>query len=374
MLTQALLVDDSRSVLNFLKRHLEAGGLVEATAFLDPVEALACARERVFDLVLVDYEMPHVDGISFIRAFRNLPGCTDVPIAMVTSRQSDDIKMEALQAGATDFLPKQSRSVEMTVRLRNLIQLGAAVRKLNDRAAHLASEVAAATRKLGEREEEIILRLALAVEYRDNDTGEHTLRVARYSRIIAEQLGLPARLCRDIYLAAPLHDVGKVAIPDNVLLKPGRLTDEEMAVIRTHATIGERILADSSCELIRLGAEIAVGHHERWDGAGYPRGLRADEIPVAARVVAVADVFDALTTRRPYKEPMALDAARNYLIENAGRQFDPACVEAFLSRWDEVVEIAAGQKTISFQRTEAPLAPVIESAEEIHPAEAGPAA
>lgn len=374
MLTQALLVDDSRSVLNFLKRHIEAGGLVEATAFLDPVEALACARERVFDLVLVDYEMPHMDGISFIRAFRNLPGCTDVPIAMVTSRQTDDIKMEALQAGATDFLPKQSRSVEMTVRLRNLIQLGAAVRKLNDRAAHLASEVAAATRKLGEREEEIILRLALAVEYRDNDTGEHTLRVARYSRIIAEQLGLPARLCRDIYLAAPLHDVGKVAIPDNVLLKPGRLTDEEMAVIRTHATIGERILADSSCELIQLGAEIAAGHHERWDGAGYPRGLRAGEIPVAARVVAVADVFDALTTRRPYKEPMALDVARSYLVENAGRQFDPACVEAFLSRWDEVIEIAAGQRTITVQRTEAPLAPVIESAEEIHPAEAGPAA
>ncbi|MGY4626742.1 response regulator RpfG family c-di-GMP phosphodiesterase [Bradyrhizobium sp. USDA 4486] len=123
----------------------------------------------------------------------------------------------------------------------------------------------AATRKLGEREEEIILRLALAVEYRDNDTGEHTLRVARYSRIIAEQLGLPARLCRDIYLAAPLHDVGTVAIPDNILLKPGRLTDEEMAVIRTHATIGERILADSSCELIQLGAQIAAGYHERWD-------------------------------------------------------------------------------------------------------------
>src|SRR4051812_4570657 len=258
-----------------------------------------------------------------------------------------------------DFLPKQPQSVEMTVRLRNLIQLGAAVRKLNDRAAHLASEVAAATRKLGEREEEIILRLALAVEYRDNDTGEHTLRVARYSRIIAEQLGLPARLCRDIYLAAPLHDVGKVAIPDNILLKPGRLTDEEMAVIRTHATIGERILADSGCELIQLGAQIAAGHHERWDGAGYPNGLRTDEIPVAARVVAVADVFDALTTRRPYKEPMPLDGARSYLVENQGRQFDPACVEAFLSRWDDVVEIAAGQQATPFQKTEAPQAPVI---------------
>jgi putative two-component system response regulator len=353
MLTQALLVDDSRSVLNFLKRHIEAEGLVEATTFLDPVDALVCARERVFDLVLVDYEMPHMDGISFIRTFRTLPGCADIPIAMITSRQTDDIKMEALQAGATDFLPKQPQSVEMTVRLRNLIQLGAAGRKLSDRAAHLASEVAAATRKLGQREEEIILRLALAVEYRDNDTGEHTLRVARYSRVIAEQLGLPARLCRDIYLAAPLHDVGKVAIPDNILLKPGKLTDQEMAVIRTHAAIGEKILADSSCELIQLGAQIAAGHHERWDGAGYPNGLRADEIPVAARVVAVADVFDALTTRRPYKEPMPLDVARNYLVENQGRQFDPACVEAFLSRWDEVVEIAAGRQTTPYQKTEA---------------------
>jgi putative two-component system response regulator len=279
---------------------------------------------------------------------------------MVTSRQTDDVKMEALQAGATDFLPKAPQSVEMTVRLRNLIQLGAAVRKLNDRAAHLASEVAAATRKLGEREEEIILRLALAVEYRDNDTGEHTLRVARYSRVIAEQLGLPPRLCRDIYLAAPLHDVGKVAIPDNILLKPGRLTDEEMAVIRTHATIGEKILADSSCELIQLGAQIAAGHHERWDGAGYPNGLKADEIPVAARVVAVADVFDALTTRRPYKEPMPLEVARDYLVENQGRQFDPACVEAFLSRWDEVLEIAAGQRGTPLQKFEVALSPIIE--------------
>jgi putative two-component system response regulator len=373
MLTQALLVDDSRSVLKFLQRHIEAEGLVEATTFLDPLEALACARDRVFDLVLVDYEMPHMDGISFIRAFRTLPGGADTPIAMITSWQTDDVKMEALQAGATNFLPKQAKSLEMKVRLRNLVRLGAAVRKQNDRAADLASAVAAATEKLGEREEEIILRLALAVEFRDNDTGEHTLRVARYSRIIAEQLGLPARLCRDIYLAAPLHDVGKVAISDNILLKPGKLTDEEMAVIRTHATIGKKILADSTCELIQLGAQIAAGHHERWDGAGYPSGLKGDEIPIAARVVAVADVFDALTTRRPYKEPMPLDMARNYLVENRGRQFDPACVEAFLSRWDEVVGIASGQQATPYQKIEAPLAANIEKAEESGPVEAVPA-
>ena len=368
MLTQALLVDDSRSALDFLKRHVEADGTVQVTAFTDPLQAVASAMQRAYDLVLVDYEMPKMDGISFIRELRTFPQFAEIPFVMITSIESDEVRMKALEAGATDFLPKRPQSLEMQVRLRNLIRLGLAVRKSNDRAADLASEVAAATRKLQEREEEIILRLALAVEYRDSDTGEHTLRVARYSRVIAEELGLSPRLCRDIYLAAPLHDLGKVAIPDNILLKPGRLTDEEMAVIRTHAMIGAHILADSGCELIQLGAQIAAGHHERWDGAGYPNGLKTDEIPVAARVVAVADVFDALTTRRPYKEPMPLEVARNYLVENQGRQFDPACVEAFLSRWDEVVEIAAGQQAAPFQRAEATPAPGMERAVEGRPA------
>src|SRR5215471_17303417 len=313
MLTHALLVDDSRSVLDFLKWHVEADGAARATTFLDPLEAIAAARVTDFDLVLVDYEMPKMDGISLIRALRAIPKLADVPIAMITSIENDQVRMQALEAGATDFMPKRPQSLEMKVRLRNLIRLASAVRKLNDRAADLASEVAAATVKLQEREEEIILRLALAVEYRDNDTGEHTLRVARYSRIIAEGLGLSPRLCRDIYLAAPLHDVGKVAIPDNILLKPGRLPDAEMAIIRTHAGIGQRILADSHCELIQIGAEIAVAHHERWDGGGYPNGLSGSNIPIAARVVAVADVFDALMSKRPYKDAMSFTEARNYL-------------------------------------------------------------
>jgi putative two-component system response regulator len=353
MLTQALLVDDSRSALDFLKRLIEADGLVQATAFSDPVQAMAAARDREFDIVLVDYEMPKMDGITFIRELRLLSKFADIPIVMITSIQTDEVRMLALEAGATDFLPKRPQAMEMTVRLRNLIRLGFAVRKLNDRAADLANEVAAATRKLQEREEEIILRLALAVEYRDNDTGEHTLRVAKYSRIIAEQLGLSPRLCRDIYLAAPLHDVGKVAIPDRILLKPGRLNDEEMAIIRTHAAIGGRILADSHCELIQLGATIAGAHHERWDGSGYPNGLRQLQIPIAARIVTVADVFDALTTRRPYKEAMPLQVARDYLEEKREREFDPACVDAFLSRWDEVAKICTAQKAMFAPSTRA---------------------
>ena len=357
MITQALLVDDSRSVLDFLKRFVEADGMVQATAFADPLRALESAMQREYDIVLVDFEMPNMDGITLIRELRSLAKFSDIPIAMITSIEDDDVRMKALEAGATDFLAKRPQSLEMQVRLRNLIRLGLAVRKLNDRAADLASEVAAATVKLQEREEEIILRLALAVEYRDNDTGEHTLRVAKYSRIIAEQLGLSPRLCRDIYLAAPLHDVGKVAIPDNILLKPGRLTDAEMTIIRTHAAIGHRILADSHCELIQIGAEIAVAHHERWDGAGYPNGLSADNIPIAARVVAVADVFDALMSKRPYKNATSLADARNYLEGQKGRHFDPSCVDAFLARWDQVVAIA-NPESASMQggETLAPLA------------------
>jgi putative two-component system response regulator len=344
MRTQALLVDDSRSVLDFLKRLIEADGQVQATALLDPLQALAVARERDFDIVLVDYEMPKMDGITFIRELRSQPKFADIPMVMVTSIESDEVRMKALEAGATDFLPKRPQAMEMSIRLRNLIRLGTAVRKLNNQAADLANEVAAATLKLQEREEEIILRLALAVEYRDSDTGDHTLRVAKYSRIIAEQLRLTPRLCRDIYLAAPLHDVGKVAIPDSILLKPGKLTDDEMTVIRTHAAIGGRILADSHCELIQLAATIACAHHERWDGSGYPNGLKQLQIPIAARIVTVADVFDALTTKRPYKEAMPLPVARQYLEDKKAREFDPACVEAFLSRWDDVVEICTARR------------------------------
>ncbi|MDR3467182.1 MAG: response regulator [Xanthobacteraceae bacterium] len=346
MVAHALLVDDSRSVLELLKQLIEADGTVETAAFLDPLDALAAARDLEYDIVLVDYDMPKLDGISFIRELRTFPAYTDVPIVMVTSIETEEVRLRALEAGATDFLPKRPRATELSVRLRNLIKLGAAVRKLNSQALSLANEVAAATDKLLQREEEIVLRLALAVEYRDNDTGEHTLRVARYSRLIAEELGLDARLCRDIYLASPLHDVGKVAIPDGILLKPGRLDAGEMETIRTHPVVGAKILADSHCELIRLAAMIAAAHHERWDGSGYPSGLRQLEIPIAARIVAVADVFDALTTRRPYKEAMPLEQARAYLDAKRGQEFDPACVDAFLSRWNDVVEIG-GRRAVS---------------------------
>ncbi|KMO29569.1 HD domain-containing phosphohydrolase [Methylobacterium aquaticum] len=348
-----LVIDDSQAVLAQMKWLLERDQQAVTSIFRNPLLALDEARMRAFDLVLVDYHMPEMDGAAVIRHLRGIEHYAQVPIVMITSEMSDAVRLAALDAGATDFLDKRIGRVELEVRLRNLVRLATAVRRLDDQASWLAGEVEKAVRTLRERESEIIFRLSLAVEYRDNDTGDHTWRVARYSHIMAEALGLDADLCRRVYLAAPLHDVGKVAIPDGILLKPGRLDPEEFALIRTHAAIGKHILGGSNCELIGLAAEIAESHHERWDGGGYPQGLSGEDIPLAARIVAVADVFDALTTQRPYKAAMPFDEARACIAAESGRHFDPACVAAFLSRWEDIVTVrtdaSARQRDIPFR-------------------------
>jgi putative two-component system response regulator len=328
----ALLVDDSAVMRLKLRQLLEAKPDVSVTDHADPGAALVEAQIRAFDLVLVDCHLRTMDGIAFIRCMRTIPHYAQVPIVMMADDISDSVRLSALEAGATDFLDTSMRGVELTVRLRNMIRLAKAVRRLAEQAAWLDGEVEAALRHMREREEEIIFRLALAVEYRDSDTGDHTWRVARYSQIIAEELGLAPDVCRSLYLAAPLHDVGKVGVPDRILLKPGRLDPDEFAVVQTHTTIGQRILGGSASELIRLAAEIAESHHERWDGSGYPNGLAGTAIPLAARIVAVADVFDALTTQRPYKAAMSFEAALDSLRAESGRHFDPDCIAAFRAR------------------------------------------
>ena len=223
-----MLVDDSRSSLDRLQAVAERSGEVQTVSFTEPETALKAASSEKFDIVIVDYVMPEIDGISFIRRMRAMPTYARIPIVMVTSSPSEALRLEALRAGATDFISKSSDALELKVKLRNLVLLAKAMRKLNEQAEWLAREVEAATRNLLAREEEMIFRLSLAVEYRDHATGGHTLRVANYSRMIAEEMGLPAAQCRAIYLASPLHDVGKVAIPDRILLKPGRFDDDEM--------------------------------------------------------------------------------------------------------------------------------------------------
>ncbi|MDP4023494.1 response regulator [Methylobacterium sp. NEAU 140] len=338
----ALLVDDSSTMRLRMRRLLEGEPGVAVADHADPAAALLEAQMRAFDLVLVDFHMPDMTGIAFIRALRTIAHYAQVPVIMITSDVCDATRMAALEVGATDFLDKRTRGLELHTRLRNFVRLAGAVRRLSEQAARLDGAMEAALRHLHEREEEIIFRLSLAVEYRDNDTGDHTWRVASYSRLIAEALGLAPDACRRLYLAAPLHDVGKVAVPDGILLKPGKLDAEEFALVKTHATIGQRILGESESELIQLAAEIAGAHHEHWDGGGYPSGLAGRDIPLAARIVAVADVFDALTTRRPYKAALAFEDAFAAIEAESGRHFDPACVAAFTRCRAEIAAVYGG--------------------------------
>lgn len=331
-----LIVDDSRSSLAFLKHVVGQMGLSKIECVAHPVEALRIAELTQFDLVLVDNIMPEIDGVELTRRLRARADYQLVPIIMVTSVNDPQLRVGAIAAGATDFVQKPFDVTELQARVSNLLALRRAQRELADRAQWLAREVEIATRHLVAREEEIIWRLARAIEYRDGGTGEHVSRVAQISRIIAEGIGLGPERCRSIYLAAPLHDIGKIGIADAILGKPGKLTHDEVTIMRQHVSIGARILDHGTSDIIRTAELIAQSHHERWDGTGYPDRLSGIDIPIEARVVAVADVFDALCSERPYKRAWSLDEAHAEIVACAGTHFDPACIEAFEARWAEI--------------------------------------
>jgi putative two-component system response regulator len=340
---RVLIVDDSASNLILLEQLVRRVRDCEILTFTDPVAALAAVRDSAIDLALLDYLMPGLDGLEMIGKLRSVAGHEDIPIVVITATGS--ILQAALDAGATDFLTKPIDPAEAKSRIRNMLKLRESQNALRDKAAWLAEEVKKATAALAAREEEIILRLSRAAEYRDTDTGQHIMRMAQYCRLIGRALKLDEESCRSLYLSAPMHDLGKIAIGDAILLKPGKLSPEERSVMERHTVHGYEILFDSDCELIRLAAEIARSHHERWDGSGYPSGLRGTEIPLFGRIAAVADVFDALTSERPYKRAWTPEEARAHIAENAGKHFDPLCVKAFLQCWDEVLAIHGGGTT-----------------------------
>jgi putative two-component system response regulator len=338
----AVILDDAE--LNNLLMTQAIRGLpdCEPKAFTRAEKALAFVAENASEIgiAITDYDMPGMNGVGFIRAARQVEGFAHVPIVMVTSNEARALRREALEAGATDFLQKPFDAVEVRARITNLLALDRARQAEGDRAAWLAREVAAAVTVIEAREREIVMLLMKAAEQRDTDTGEHVARVAAYVQLIAEALGLPADECRQLSLASTMHDVGKIGVSDAILLKPGRLTADERTEMQEHAERGRRILETSSSDLVRLAAEIAAAHHERFDGQGYPSGLKGEAIPLGGRIVAVADVFDALTSERPYKKAWPLAEARAHLEANAGSHFDPACVNAFVSRWEDVLRLA----------------------------------
>ncbi|RIX42021.1 MAG: response regulator [Rhodocyclales bacterium GT-UBC] len=336
---KVLIIDDSDINLTLIKALVLKLGDCEPMLFDNPLKALTWCREHVPDLVIVDYMMPDMDGLKFISAFRALHGRDEVPILMITANDQRDVRYEALLGGANDYLTKPIDRIEFSARARNMLSLRTGQKYLADRARHLAVLVDEQTLAIREREKELIFRMSRAAEFRDPETGAHIQRMAYYSQAIASGLGLDAAAQKLILEAAPMHDVGKIGIPDYILLKPGKLTPEEFEVMKGHARIGYELLKDSGSEILRAGAEIAISHHEKFDGSGYPNGLRGHDIPVFGRVVAVADVFDALTSERPYKKAWPLEEAVRFLEEGRGKHFDPLCVEAMLAKWDEVLDI-----------------------------------
>ena len=337
---RVLIVDDEstgRTILAKIIQQAEEEVMVDA--FDNPIEALNWLDHNHPDLIITDYRMPELNGVEFIKQIRAKPACQDIPIMMITVVSEKSVRYDALEAGATAFLTRPIDQIECRTSCRNLLKLHEQQTIIQDRADWLARQVEVATQQIVSREHETLLRLAKAGEYRDEITGRHVERMARISREIAEALGLSEKECDEIEYAAPMHDIGKIGIQDKILLKPGKFEQQEWLTMQQHTLIGHSILSNSQSRYIQTGSIIALNHHERFDGSGYPNGIGGKEIPLVARIVAVADVYDALVSTRPYKRAWDPADAQDYLHKHAGTQFDPICVEAFFERIENINNI-----------------------------------
>ncbi|MBI4807790.1 MAG: response regulator [Nitrosomonadales bacterium] len=332
-----VIIDDeftSRVILDKVVRGIKKE--VSVQAFASPLGAIDWLRLNHPDLILVDHLMDEMSGLEVVKTIRRIPHLEHIPIIMITVSDESDVRYKALEAGVTEFISKPFNHYECQIRCCNLLSIHMHHKGVLRRSVELEKAVDVATSRILEREQETLFRLAKAGEYRDSDTGNHVLRMARFSRLIAEGMGLDENRCRLIEMAAPMHDIGKIGIPDNILLKPGKLNLEEFSIMKTHSSIGYHILKKSHSKYISLGAEIALSHHERFDGSGYPNGLQGKAIPLDARIVAVADVYDALTSERPYKKAWSNQQALEYVLENKNKHFDPACVESFMLQLSKI--------------------------------------
>ena len=325
------VVDDETANVQLLQRILKLEGYTDVSGYTDPREFLDTCRILPPDLVLLDLMMPEVNGFEVLKRFQeNVDDFDYRPVMIITSDDDRDTKQKALSSGARDFLAKPVSPVEVRLRVGNLLQTRSLQLELQRHAERLEERVRSRTVQLEEARLEILERLALAAEYRDDATGEHTRRVGRECAALAEALGLPSDQVEDIRRAALLHDVGKIAVPDSILLKQGSLAEDETEKMREHTTVGASILSGSRFPMMRIAEEIALHHHECWDGSGYPDGLKGDQIPLVARIASVVDVFDSLTHKRVYKRAWTTEEALDEIERLAGSKFDPVVAEVFL--------------------------------------------
>ncbi len=348
-----LAIDDEKLNLRVLSGLLRSLGYEAVLA--DSGEKALAALDASIDLILLDVMMPDMDGFTVARKIRERPDGADVPIIMVTALTGKQDRLSAVEAGANDFIAKPIDMTELRVRMGSLLKMKQSQDQVKRYQAELEAMVRIRTQALRlalenlEESQKTILtahretlhRLAAAAEFKDADTANHITRMSRYCAALASWLGLHDGETELVEQASPMHDIGKIGIPDSILLKPGALTPEEWKVMQQHTIFGARILGSSSFELLRAGEIIALSHHEKWDGSGYPSGLSGEDIPLFGRICAVADVFDALTSRRPYKDAFSNEVSLDIMKTGRGSHFDPRILDLFLEHFDEILAIKA---------------------------------
>lgn len=335
-----LICDDSITNTLILQELLESEGFSNVVAHTDPRKVMPTLYEKNFDLILLDIEMPHLSGFQVMELIQKSDIAKQlIPILVLTGCQGSEVRNRALESGAQDFVNKPFDQVEVMLRVKNLLKVRASYLLKSYYATELERRVEERTADLNRATDIMIERLAMAGEMRDTDTGKHVLRVGRYARILADAYGLSPQISFLIEKAAPLHDLGKIGIPDSILLKPGKLTSKEQEIMKNHTNLGETLLSNHDSTLMTMAASIACSHHERWDGTGYPNQIAGESIPIEGRITAISDVFDALTTIRPYKQAWSLEQALDHIQQGSGKQFDPTLVQLFIENLDKILAI-----------------------------------
>ena len=335
-----LIVDDQPPNVMLLEKMLSNQGFTFVHSTTDPRPVVEMYLEHRYDLILLDISMPFMNGYEVMAALNKVEeDKTYVPVLVLTAQTDRDTRIKSLEHGAKDFLTKPFDRLEVLTRIRNMLEVRLLHNQVRDQNRILEEKVLERTQELNETRMEVIQRLGRAAEYRDNETGLHIIRMSKYSQRLASATGMSDTDADDILNASPMHDIGKIGIPDSILLKPGKLDPEQWDIMQTHTTIGAEILAGHTSNLMKMASEIALAHHEKWDGSGYPNKLQGEEIPLTARIVAIADVFDALTTERPYKKAWTVEDSMSLLHEQKGKHFQPDLVDLFTDILDDILHI-----------------------------------
>lgn len=325
-----LVVDDTAENIDILVGILAPDYKIKVA--IDGYKVLQLAKRSPPDIILLDVMMPGINGYEVCRQLKQDPITRPIPVIFITAMTQEADEQQGFELGAVDYISKPICAAIVKARVRGQLNL-------YDQQRHLEQQVKARTLELEQTRFEIIKRLGRAAEYRDNETGTHVIRMSHYARLLAEELGMPAAFCETLFNAAPMHDVGKIGTPDAILRKPGKLDPDEWAIMQRHVQIGAEIIGDHPDPLLQMSRKIALYHHERWDGTGYPEGLSGEQIPLEARIAALADVFDALTSERPYKRAWTVEEALELLQKERGKHFEPKLVDAFMRILPQVEQI-----------------------------------